>query len=76
MSDSYSLGWPPGTPLRCQRAERPRPAPHAATVPIRAFAPGFLLGPGPLVAALPVQRLYQVGFVYSPGASAHSPVGR
>ena len=69
MSDSYSLGWPPGTPLRCQRAGGR--ALRALRPPCRfAFAPGFLLGPGPLVAALPVQRLHQVGFDYSPGAWA------
>jgi hypothetical protein len=50
MSDSYQLGWPPGPH---PDASGPEAAPcarcgHRADSP---FAPGFLLGPGPLVAA-------------------------
>ena len=60
-SSSYRLGWPPGPR---PDASEPEAVPctrcgHRADSHLHA---GFLLGPGPLVAALPVQRLHQAGF--------------
>jgi hypothetical protein len=53
-----TIGWPQG-PIPMPAARRPCPARAAATAPF-APAPRFLLGPGPLGAALPVHRLHQV----------------
>jgi hypothetical protein len=58
-------------PPRCQRAGGR--ALRALRPPCRfAFAPGFLLGPGPLVAALPVQ--HQVGFGHAAAMNSASRV--
>ena len=57
----YNMGLPPGPPPRRQRA---RGRALRALRPSRRFAPSswFLLGPGPLVATLRMQWLYQAQF--------------
>jgi len=69
MSDSYRLGWPPGPHPDASGPEAGRCARcgHRADSHLH---PGSCSVRGPLVAALPVQRLHQVGFVYSPDAWA------